>query len=206
MGRFPSRAITGTPHRYGQLDLFVGGCKFAAMATDPVQAILADPRFKGAPITWSDDPGEYDAVRHAWLTHVSAEEKLFEPYTEGEWQAQMATMLSVFTDDCEMAVAPTGESWKGHDGADAFYRLFIPSFENMAWVPQALVIGPQGVLDVVNMTGILVRDFAGMKASPDLLHLQWVIFFPWVPEQGKFRGEKVFSIRPLTEAERSSQP
>jgi len=175
------------------------------MASDPVQAILADPRFKGSPITWEVDDAEYDRIRHAWLTHVSAEEKLFQPYTEAGWETQMAIMLSVFTDDCEMAVAPTGESWKGHDGADAFYRIFIPSFENMAWIPQALVIGPQGVLDVVNMTGTLVRDFAGMKASPEELHLQWVIFFPWVPDQQKFCGEKVFSIRPLTDEECAAQ-
>jgi hypothetical protein len=175
------------------------------MATDPVQAILADPRFKGAPITWTDDPGEYADVRHAWLTHVSAEEKLFQPYGEAEWQAQMATMLSVFTDDCAMELAFLGQKWIGHDGADRFYREFIPAFENMTWVPQALVVGPQGVLDVVDMTGTLVRDFAGMTASRDELHLQWVIFFPWVPEQKKFRGEKVFSIRPLTSAELGPQ-
>lgn len=175
------------------------------MATDPVQAILADPRFQGSPITWEVDTGEYDAVRQAWLTHVSAEERLFQPYTEAEWEAQMAIMLSVFTDNCEMALAFAGETWSGHDGADRFYRQFIPSFEDMAWVPQALVIGPQGVLDVVNMTGTLVRDFGGMKASPEQLHLQWVIFFPWVPEQRKFRGEIVYSIRPLTDAERAAR-
>jgi hypothetical protein len=174
------------------------------MATDPVQAILADPRFKGSPLTWELDSAEYDRIRHAWLTHVSAEEKLFEPYSDDEWRAQMEIMLSVFTDDCAMELGWLGQRWNGHDGADQFYREFIPSFENMAWVPQALVIGAQGVLDVVNMTGTLVRDFAGMRASPQQLHLQWVIVFPWLPEQQKFTGEKVFSIRPLTESELSA--
>ena len=188
------------------LDLAAGACNLGFMATDPVQAILADPRFKGSPITWEVDDAEYDRVRHSWLTHVSAEEKLFHPFSEAEWQAQMGTMLSVFTDDCVMELGTTGEKWIGHDGADQFYKEFIPSFENMAWVPQALVIGPQGVLDVVNMTGTLVRDFGGLKASSEMLHLQWVIFFPWVAEQQKFRGEKVFSIRALTDAERSAQP
>lgn len=174
------------------------------MSNDPVADILTDPRFKGAPLTWEADPAEYDRIRHAWLTHVAAEELLFQPFTEAQWQAQMATMLSVFTDDCEMAIAATGETWSGKAGAETFYRMFIPAFENMAWVPQALVIGPQGVLDVVNMTGTLVRDFAGMTASSELLHLQWVIFFAWVPDQGKFRGEKVFSIRPLSPSERAA--
>ena len=170
------------------------------MSTDPAQAILDDPRFKGSPLTWEADPAEYDQIRHAWLTHVSAEETLFQPYNEDEWSKAMATMLSVFTDDCEMANAQTGESWRGKEGAEAFYRLFIPAFENMAWVPQALVIGPQGVLDVVNMTGRLVHDFGGMKATGEQVHLQWVIQFPWVREQQKFSGEKIFSIRSLGRA------
>jgi len=64
----------------------------------------------------------------------------------------------------------------------------------MEWVPQALVIGPQGVLDVVNMTGKLVKEFAGLKDVGKQLHLQWVIYFPWVPNKGKFKGEVIYSI------------
>lgn len=172
------------------------------MASDPAEAILNDPRFKGSPLTWEADPAEYDRIRHAFLTHVSAEERLFTPYSDAEWAECMATMLSVFTDDCEMANVQTGESWNGKAGAESFYRLFIPAFEGMAWVPQALVIGPQGVLDVVNMTGRLVNDFAGMKATGEQVYLQWVIQFPWVREQQKFSGEKIYSIRSLNPAER----
>ena len=171
------------------------------MTDDPAIDILNDPRFKGSPLTWEADQGEYDRIRHAFLTHVAAEEQLFQPYTEAEWDERMATMLSVFTDDCVMAIGETGEQWQGKQGAEAFYRLFIPAFQNMAWVPQALVIGPQGVLDVVNMTGVLVHDFAGMKATGQKVNLQWVIQFPWVPEQQKFKGETVYSIRPLSAAE-----
>jgi len=168
---------------------------------DPALSILNDPRFKGSPLTWEADPGEYDRIRHAFLTHVSFEEKLFSPYTDDEWRECMEKMLSVFTDDCIMANAQTGESWNGKAGAEDFYKLFIPAFEGMAWVPQALVIGPQGVLDVVNMTGRLVHDFGGMKATGEQVHLQWVIQFPWVREQQKFSGEKIYSIRPLGAAE-----
>lgn len=176
----------------------------STMTTDPVSAILHDPRFQGQPITWDITPETYDAVRHAWLTHVAAEEHLFRPYTESEWQEQMATMLSVFSEECVMEIVPTGESWHGHDGADAFYRAFIPSFSGMEWVPQSLVIGPQGVLDVVNMTGALVRPFAGLTAVGEAVALQWVIAFPWLPEEGRFRGETIYSIRPLGEIERTA--
>ena len=67
----------------------------------------------------------------------------------------------------------------------------------MAWVPQTLVIGPQGVLDVVNMTGKLVNPFAGFTSVGETSHLQWVIYFPWAPAEGKFKGELIYSIRPL---------
>jgi len=175
------------------------------MPTDPVQAILQDPRFKGSPLTWEIDDAEYDRIRHAWLTHISAEEPLFAHHeTQADWDAQMPIMLGAFTDDCVMELAWLGQRWTGHDGAAEFYRIFITAFENMVWVPQAMVIGPQGVLDVANMSGVLVKDFAGMTATKELVHLQWVISVPWVPEQQKFSGEKIFSIRPLTDSESSS--
>lgn len=174
------------------------------MATDPAQAILDDPRFKGSPLTWEADPAEYDRIRHAWLTHISAEEPLFAHHeTQADWDRQMPIMLGVFTDDCVMELAWRGERWHGKDGAAEFYRVFITAFEGMQWVPQAMVIGPQGVLDIANMSGVLVRDFAGMKATNAPVHLQWVISVPWVPEKQQFSGEKIFSIRPLTDAERA---
>jgi SnoaL-like domain len=116
------------------------------MSADPVAELLGDPRFRGKPITWGVTSESYDAVRRAWLIHVHAEEVLFKP----------------FTDDCVMELAPTGARWEGHAQAAEFYRIFLAAFEGMKWVPQALVIGPQGVLDVVNMTGTLVKAFAGL--------------------------------------------
>jgi hypothetical protein len=167
------------------------------MGVDPVAQLLSDPRFKGKPITWAVTSDGYDAIRRAWLTHVHAEEVLFKPFTEDEFKTQMQVMLSVFTDDCVMELVTTGERWQGHQQAAAFYRVFLSSLQQMQWVPQALVIGPQGVLDVVNMTGKLVKEFAGLKEVGAAVHLQWVIYFPWVPTAGKFKGEVIYSIRPV---------
>ncbi len=171
--------------------------------TDPVASILQTHAFEGQPITWEVTPAGYDQVRHAWLTHVAAEERLFAPCTETEWKEQMTTMLSVFTDNCAMELVLTGERWEGKTQAEAFYRAFLTSFDKMEWVPQALVIGPQGVLDVVNNTGLLRKPFAGLAEVDQQLHLQWVIYFPSVPDAGKLRGEIIHSIRPLTEKERA---
>jgi hypothetical protein len=167
------------------------------MSGDPVAQLLSDPRFKGQPITWGVTSEGYDAIRRAWLTHVQAEEVLFKPFTEDEFKRQMEVMLSVFTDDCVMELVTAGKRWAGHVQAAEFYRLFLSSLEGMEWVPQALVIGPQGVLDVVNMTGKLVKEFAGLKQVGAQLHLQWVIYFPWVPDKRKFKGEVIYSIRQL---------
>jgi hypothetical protein len=167
------------------------------MTNDPVAELLNDPRFKGAPITWEITPEGYDTIRRAWLTHVQAEEVLFKPFTEAVFQAQMEIMLSVFTEDCVMEIAQTGQRWQGHEQAAAFYRVFLSAFLDMAWVPQALVVGPQGVLDVVNMTGTLAKPFAGFTESGKQVHLQWVIYFPWLPKEAKFKGEIIYSIRPL---------
>jgi hypothetical protein len=96
-----------------------------------------------------------------------------------------------------MELACAGQRWEGREQAVEFYRVFLSSLRGMQWVPQALVIGPQGVLDVVNMTGTLVKEFAGLKDVGAQVHLQWVIYFPWVPEAKKFRGEVIYSIRPV---------
>jgi SnoaL-like domain len=167
------------------------------MGTDPVAELLSDPRFKGKPITWGITSDGYDAIRRAWLTHVHAEEVLFKPFTEDEFKTQMQVMLSVFTDDCVMELVSTGQRWEGRQQTAEFYRVFLNSLQGMQWVPQALVIGPQGVLDVVNMTGTLTKKFAGLNDVGAQVHLQWVIFFPWVPDAGKFKGEVIYSIRPL---------
>jgi hypothetical protein len=167
------------------------------MSADPVAQLLSDPRFKGKPITWAVTSESYDAVRRAWLIHVHAEEVLFKPFTEDEFDAQMQVMLSVFTDDCVMELVPAGKRWEGHAQAADFYRTFLSSLDGMTWVPQALVIGPQGVLDVVNMTGKLIKEFAGLTQVSAQVHLQWVIYFPWVPDEGKFKGEVIYSITPL---------
>jgi len=167
------------------------------MSTDPVAQLLNDPRFKGHPITWEVTPEGYDTIRRAWLTHVQAEEVLFKPFTEDAFEAQMKIMLSVFTDDCVMELVTAGKRWVGHEQATAFYRVFLSSLVETEWVPQALVIGPQGVLDVVSMTGKLAKAFAGLTEVGETVHLQWVIYFPWVPAEGKFKGEVIYSIRRL---------
>ncbi len=152
-----------------------------------------DPRF--APLEICISPELYDEIRGLWLEHVTNEEKLFVPVSEDEWNTYLAIVLDTLTEDCAMEVRSAGLRLEGKDGAREFYETFIPSFEGMQWVPQALVIGPQGVLDVADMTAKLMRPFGGLDAVGERLLTEWVIYFPWDQEEHKFRGEIIYSIR-----------
>ena len=104
----------------------------------------ADPRFQGR-FAREVTPEEYDAVRSTWLKHVGAEEKLFVPHSEEEEEErQLKLVRSTMTDDCVYELKNTGERWEGWEGAKQLYKIFLSAFSGMQWVPQAVVIGPQG--------------------------------------------------------------
>jgi hypothetical protein len=56
------------------------------------------------------------------------------------------------TDDCVYEVKSTGERLEGWDGALWLYKGFLAAFSGMQWVPQTVVIGPQEILVVADMT------------------------------------------------------
>jgi hypothetical protein len=164
-----------------------------------------DPRF-AAILDRTITPELYQEILQSWLRHVTNEEKLFVPHSDEVATEAMKEMLAVFTDDCAMELVFAGQRWTGHDGAREFYRVFLSSFAGMQWIPQALVIGPQGVLDVVNMTGKLVKPFAGYSNVGETVSQQWTIYFPWDMQRHMFRGEIIFGIRPLSRGESVSIP
>jgi hypothetical protein len=152
-----------------------------------------DPRF--APLEMGITPELYDEIRGLWLEHVTHEEKLFVPVSEDEWNRYLGVVVDTLTDECVMEVRSAGVRFEGRDGAREFYETFIPSFEGMRWVPQALVIGPQGVLDVADMSAKLVRPFGGLDAVGEDVSSESVIYFPLDQPRRKFRGEIIYSIR-----------
>nr|MBA2510735.1 hypothetical protein [Rubrobacteraceae bacterium] len=78
-----------------------------------------------------------------------------------------------------------------------FYKRFLAAFSGMQWVPKTVVIGPQGILDVADMTATLEAPFGGLEGVGKQVRQEWVIYFPWNPDQKKFEGETFYSIRPL---------
>jgi ketosteroid isomerase-like protein len=141
---------------------------------------------------------QYDAIRAQWFAHVDNEENLFVPHTDAEGAQALDAVMATMSDDCEFRL-PTGESWKGQANVRAFYENFLTTFENMVWAPQAVVIGPQGVLDVAEMTANQRKPFGPLVervGSP--IKVLWVIHWPWDPHSGKFSGELVYSLQYLT--------
>jgi hypothetical protein len=59
-------------------------------------------------------------------------------------------------------------------------------------VVRDLVIGPQGVIEVVDMSGTHLGAWAGMTASGRTFAMQIIIHFPWDPAAKKFSGENVY--------------
>ncbi len=159
--------------------------------------LAADPRFQGR-FAWEITPEEYDTIRTSWLTHVGAEEKLFVPHSAVDEEAQLAIVFGTMTDECVYEIKQTGERWQGQAAARQFYQRFLAAFSGMKWVPQTVVIGPQGILDVADMTATLEAPFAGFDSVGQTVRLEWVVYFPWNPDLQRFEGETFYSIRALS--------
>lgn len=139
---------------------------------------------------------EYDAVRAQWFAHVDNEEKLFVPHTDEEGAAALDAVLATFTDDGTVSL-PTGEAWHGIEGAREFYEWFLTAFDTMVWSPKVVVIGPQGVADIAEMTATQRKKFGPLDQIDKAVRVLWVIYWPWDPEQKKFAGEQVHSLQYL---------
>lgn len=47
------------------------------------------------------------------------------------------------------------------------------------------------------MSATQEAPFAGIDRVGQVIHLEWVISFPWNPDQKKFEGETFYSVPPL---------
>jgi hypothetical protein len=87
-------------------------------------------------------PQLYDQIRALWAYHCDRENN-----------SDIDGLLTTLTDDCEYHLVNLGVKWHGHEGARGFYEELLNAFIDVLWVPEALVIGPQGVFDVVVLNG-----------------------------------------------------
>ena len=132
------------------------------------------------------DEEEYRRIREEYKIHSIAEDN-----------RSIEGLMSTLTDDCEYKLVQSGETWKGKEGAAAFYTELLTSFPDVDFQLQNIVIGPQGVFQEAYVTG--THKAKWLTYPPTNKKLNWVtlIFFPWDPVKKKFKGERIFST--LTE-------
>jgi len=133
---------------------------------------------------WAVTPELYEKVRRLWVEHSTAEDR-----------RDLPGLIATLAPDCVYEVVPTGQCWEGHAGARAFYLSFLSAFPDVKFRLLDIVIGPQGVMEVAEMTGTHQGPWAGMEPTGRPVRLEVIIHFPWDPAAGKFAGEKVYFDR-----------
>lgn len=135
-------------------------------------------------ISLEPDPEEYKLIRKLWIDHSRAEDK-----------RDLDGLIATLTPDCTYEIAATGQRWEGHAGARQFYQEFLGAFPDVHFELTGIVIGPQGVIEIADMTGTHEHDWAGYEARGNRVDLPIVIYFPWDPERQKFSGERIYLDR-----------
>jgi predicted ester cyclase len=133
---------------------------------------------------WPVTPELHERIRRLWIEHSIAEDR-----------RDVAGLLRTLSEDCVYEVVPTGQRWEGHAGAAEFYRSFLGAFPDVRFDLLDIVIGPQGVIEVAQMTGTHQGPWAAMVPTGRAVRLVVLIHFPWDPASQKFAGEKVYFDR-----------
>ncbi len=135
-------------------------------------------------LAWEITPEVYQQIRALWIKHSKAEDG-----------RDLAGLIETLSTDCVYEIIPTGQRWDGHDGARQFYLSFLGAFPDVTFTMSDIVIGPQGVIEVTEMTGTHRGPWAGAAPTGHHVHLTILIHFPWNPAQGKFAGERIYFDR-----------
>lgn len=129
-------------------------------------------------------PELYHKVRRLWKEHSIAEDR-----------RDLDGLIATLTRDCVYEVVPTGQRWEGHAGAREFYQTFLGAFPDVKFQLTDIVIGPQGVIEVAEMTGTHQGPWAGRPPTGRGVSMRIIIHFPWDPAAEKFAGEKIYYDR-----------
>lgn len=133
---------------------------------------------------WPVTPELYEKIRRLWIEHSIAEDR-----------RDLDGLIRTLAPDCVYEVVPTGQRWEGHAGAREFYLSFLGAFPDVKFDLQDIVLGPQGVIEVAEMTGTHKGPWAGLEPTGRPVRLRIIIHFPWDPAAQKFAGEKVYFDR-----------
>ncbi|MGI8587940.1 MAG: ester cyclase [Chloroflexia bacterium] len=135
-------------------------------------------------LAWPSSPEHHDRIRRLWIKHSIAEDR-----------RDLDGLISTLAEDCVYEIPVTGQRWEGHSGAREFYTTFLGAFPDVHFALTDIVVGPQGVFEVADMTGTHLGAWAGMPPTGKPVQLEIIIHFPWNPEAAKFAGEKIYFDR-----------
>ena len=136
------------------------------------------------------DVAEYAEIRELWKRHSIAED-----------ERDLPGLIATLTEDCVYELVQTGHRWEGHEGAARFYMGLLSAFPDIHFALTDIVVGPQGVVEEADVTGMHENAWLGFPPSGERLTWKVAIFFPWDPGRRLFRGERVYTAGlPLVEA------
>jgi predicted ester cyclase len=130
------------------------------------------------------DPAELRRIKRLWVRHSIAEDR-----------RDIDGLIATLAPDAVYEMIPTGQRWKGHDGALAFYTELFAAFPDNRFALTEIVVGPQGVFEVATLTGTNQGPWGGAPASGLPVSLQVLILFPWDPATQRFLGERIWFDR-----------
>ena len=130
------------------------------------------------------DPAELREIKKRWVRHSIAEDA-----------RDVDGLLATLAPDCVYEIVPTGQRWKGHAGARAFYTELFAAFPDNRFALTDIVVGPQGVFEAAQLTGTNLGPWAGVPASGLPVSLGVLILFPWDPVTRLFGGERIWFDR-----------
>jgi len=130
---------------------------------------------------WKITPELHETIRRLWIKHSIAEDS-----------RDLQGLIDTLTEDCVYEIPALNQRWKGHDGARQFYTTFLGAFPDVKFNLTDIVIGPQGVFEVAEMTGTHLGPWAGLEPTGKTVRTTVIIFFPWNPAAAKFSGEKIY--------------
>ena len=133
---------------------------------------------------WTITTEQYEKIRRLWIRHSIAEDR-----------RDIPGLLATLAEECAYEIMPTGERWEGHAGARVFYETLFAAFPTVHFDLQEIVIGPQGVIEIVAITGKHEGSWAGLAATGREVSFTAIIQFPWNPTAQLFNGERVWFDR-----------
>ena len=130
------------------------------------------------------DPAGLRAIKRLWVRHSIAED-----------ERDIDGLIATLAPDCVYEIVPTGQRWRGHAGARAFYTELFAAFPDNRFALTDIVVGPQGVFETARLTGTNLGPWAGAPASRLPVSLDVLILFPWDPAAQRFLGERIWFDR-----------